>query len=68
MIHFVCGKPKQTSVTAATLIPPLANLDPTTSYPAPCKPTPLNPLLNLLMSKTASISADKAQIVNHQQG
>ena len=37
-------------VTAATLILPLANLDPT-SYPAPCKPISLNPPLILLMSK-----------------
>ena len=43
-------KPKQTTVTATTLIQPLANLDPG-SYPAPGKPTPLNPSVDLLMSK-----------------
>ena len=43
-------KSKQTPVTAATLIPPLTNLDPT-SYSTPCKPTPLNPLLILWMCK-----------------
>ena len=34
-------KPKQTTVSAAALIPPLANLD-RMSYPAPCRPTPLD--------------------------
>ena len=42
-------KPKHTRVTEATVIPPLANLDPT-SYPVPCN-LPLNPLFILLMSE-----------------
>ena len=42
-------KPKQTRA-AVVLIPPLVNLDPM-SYPVPCKPTPLNPPLILLLSE-----------------
>ena len=43
-------KPKPTTAIAVVLILPLANLDPM-SYPAPCKPRPLNPPLILLLSK-----------------
>ena len=38
-------RPKQTWVTGAVLIPPLANLVPT-SCPVPCNPAPLNPLMS----------------------